>query len=360
MKQFNTDKDIRKAKTIDKSFYFSDEVWEQSKSSIFKNSWQCLGDVNSLFAADINSRPETFLPEYLNEPILLTKENDLIKVMSNVCTHRGFILSHYPAQSKSLTCKYHGRRFGLDGKCQFMPEFKEVEDFPSECDHLQKLKTFQWNQFLFASIDGGQDIQPAFSEIDKRVGFLNTHEFIHFPSYDKTYTVHAHWALYCENYLEGFHIPFVHNELNELIDYGSYDTFCKDDVVLQIGYGSDSADCFDLPEGHPDYGSKVAAYYYWVFPNLMLNYYTWGVQLNYILPVNKNLTRVTFVYYIKNPNDTRFLNGDKLGEKTEREDEFVVEGVQKGLQSSFYNHGRFSPRREKGVHYFHRLISQKL
>ena len=66
------------------------------------------------------------------------------------------------------------------------------------------------------------------------------------------------------------------------------------------------------------------------------------------------------MYYIKNPNDTRFLNGDKLGEKTEREDEFVVEGVQKGLQSSFYNHGRFSPRREKGVHYFHRLISQKL
>ena len=358
--RFHIHDDIRRAKTIDKDFYFSNNIWEEAKTKIFKNSWQCLGDVNELFNAGVTSVPQTYLPQYLNEPILLTKQGEDIKVMSNVCTHRGFILSHHPAESKTLTCKYHGRRFGLDGQCQFMPEFKDVVDFPSSCDHLHQLKTHQWNQFLFSSIDGAIDIQGAFNQVDKRVAFLNTSEFTHFPVYDKTYTVHSHWALYCENYLEGFHIPFVHHDLNALIDYGHYDTFCEEDVVLQIGYGSDEADCFDLPEGHPDHGSKVAAYYYWLFPNLMLNYYTWGVQLNYIVPVNKNLTKVHFVYYLRDANDPRFLNGDKLGEKTEREDEFVVEGVQKGLQSSFYKHGRYSPRREKGVHHFHKLIAQIL
>ena len=44
-------------------------------------------------------------------------------------------------------------------------------------------------------------------------------------------------------------------------------------------------------------------------------------------------------------------------DKVEREDEYVVEGVQKGLQSRFYHAGRFSPEREKGVHHFHRLIA---
>jgi choline monooxygenase len=44
-------------------------------------------------------------------------------------------------------------------------------------------------------------------------------------------------------------------------------------------------------------------------------------------------------------------------DKVEREDEFVVENVQKGVNSSFYKAGRFSPKREKGVHHFHSLLA---
>ena len=38
------------------------------------------------------------------------------------------------------------------------------------------------------------------------------------------------------------------------------------------------------------------------------------------------------------------------------EDEKVVLNVQKGVQSQFYNNGRYSADYEKGTHYFHRLI----
>ena len=44
-------------------------------------------------------------------------------------------------------------------------------------------------------------------------------------------------------------------------------------------------------------------------------------------------------------------------DKVEMEDEHVVQNVQKGISSSFYNTGRFSPTKEKGVHHFHNLIS---
>jgi choline monooxygenase len=47
-------------------------------------------------------------------------------------------------------------------------------------------------------------------------------------------------------------------------------------------------------------------------------------------------------------------------DKVEREDETVVEGVHKGLKSRYYSRGRFSPTREKGVHQFQRLLSEKL
>ena len=45
-------------------------------------------------------------------------------------------------------------------------------------------------------------------------------------------------------------------------------------------------------------------------------------------------------------------------DKVEKEDEEVVENVQKGVSSRFYKCGRFSPSMEKGVHHFHTLISE--
>ena len=45
-------------------------------------------------------------------------------------------------------------------------------------------------------------------------------------------------------------------------------------------------------------------------------------------------------------------------DKVEMEDEEIVQSVQRGINSSFYSTGRFSPTKEKGVHHFHSLISK--
>ena len=42
----------------------------------------------------------------------------------------------------------------------------------------------------------------------------------------------------------------------------------------------------------------------------------------------------------------------------EREDEAIVEQVQRGVRSRLYDRGRFSPKRESGVHQFHRMIAE--
>ncbi len=127
---------------------------------------------------------------------------------------------------------------------------------------------------------------------------------------------------YCNNYLEGFHIPFVHDDL---------------DAVL-------------------DYGKNVAAYYYWVFPNMMFNFYPWGLSVNIVQPLNIERTKVSFVSYVWDRSKLDEGAGSVL-DKVEMEDEAVVEGVQKGVRSRFYKAGRFSPTHEKGVHHFHRLLA---
>ncbi len=70
-----------------------------------------------------------------------------------------------------------------------------------------------------------------------------------------------------------------------------------------------------------------------------------------------NKTKVSFISYVY--DETKLESGaGALLDKVEREDEFVVEGVQKGLQSRFYKAGRFSPKREKRVHHFHSLLAK--
>ena len=190
-----------------------------------------------------------------------------------------------------------------------------------------------------------------------RVGFLPIDDFVFDASRSKDYRVNAHWALYCDNFLEGFHIPFVHHDLNKALDYGNYATHIYDNCNLQIGYADSDANTFDLPTDHPDYGKNVASYYYWVFPNMMFNFYPWGLSVNIVKPISKELTKLSFLSYVWDETKIEGSAGEFL-DRVEKEDEDVVESVHQGIKSHFYKAGRFSPIREQGVHHFHLLLSK--
>lgn len=357
----STHPDIRKSETLDSNFYFDDEIWQRSKENIFASCWNYVGHKKELFGGNVNMVPIDLLDQHLNEPLLLIKdENEGISCYPNICTHRAFKLVAHPTSKSKITCAYHGRRFDLQGKFEFMPEFAEALDFPRPCDHLANVPLKNWRDHLFVSLNEKMDFDKAFKEIDKRLYFMPFKDMRHAREYDETYTVSAHWALYCENYLEGFHIPFVHQSLGSYLDYGTYETLVEDHVVLQIGHADSGSPVFDLPEGHPDYGSNITGYYFWLYPNFMLNCYPWGIQYNIVKPITPELCKVQFVYYVYDQAVFDHMEASKLANKTEREDEFVVEAVQKGLKSRYYKSGRFSPKREKGVHQFQRLQEQYL
>ena len=240
-----------------------------------------------------------------------------------------------------------------------MPEFEAAEDFPRPCEDLTQIPLVTWNQFLFVNLNNSFDFDLIAKALNERIGFLPIQDFKLAPDRGKTYHVNAHWALYCDNFLEGFHIPFVHPELNQSVEFNSYETILYEYCNVQIGYCKEGVEAFDLPVGHPDYGKQVAAYYYWIFPNLMLNFYPWGLSVNIVEPIDAENTRVRFISYVYDTTKVDTSAGALLDE-VEIQDEEVVQNVQKGIKSRFYKTGRFSPTREKGVHHFHRLISTML
>jgi choline monooxygenase len=353
--RFQVDKDISIAKTLHTDFYTDPLVFEESREKIFAISWQFIGDQH-LVDKPGSCYPFTLLENYLDEPLLLTRDvNRQLHCLSNVCTHRGTTLIAEACQAVNLRCRYHGRQFRMDGKFLSMPEFKEVRNFPSKDDDLTRLPLFEWGSLLFTSLNRNAGPEKYFRSMQERLAWLPLHEFVFKAERSKAYLVNAHWALYCENYLEGFHIPFVHAGLNTVIDFGNYTTELFDSSNLQLGIAKTNDEIFDLPLSSPDYGKKVAAYYFFVFPNMMFNFYPWGLSINLVQPIAKDRSRVSFLTYVW--KEELFNKGAGAGLDTvEMEDEEVVEAVQQGIRSRFYHQGRYSVTREQGTHHFHRLI----
>lgn len=336
MPQFEIDPDIRKARTLASDFYTDESYFELSKEKIFARTWHFAGRSDEFDGL----KPVTLLPGLLDEPVLLSKNSEGIACLSNVCTHRGKILVEEACQANLIRCGYHGRRFSLDGKFLSMPEFEGVVNFPSESDNLQRRALAERGGFLFTSLD---PVAPFESFVDDAVARLEDVEPGGFKLVStRDYEVNAHWALYCENYLEGFHIPFVHHSLNEVVDYGTYKTETFRYSSLQTGFDAEG---------------ETAGRYLFIFPNLMFNFYPWGISVNIVKPVTSRKTIVEFMNYVSDESKLDQGAGKDL-HRVELEDEAVVESVQKGVRSRFYSHGRYSPKREQGTHHFHRLIAE--
>ena len=342
------DPDIRKAETLPSRFYTDSNVLDEILYS-FGNHWH--------FAAHRSQLCGVYpIDTSLREPMVLTLEGDDLHCISNVCTHRGMLVCSEPSESRRLQCPYHGRTFDLDGRFRSMPEFSEVENFPTENDHLTQFPLAEWKGLLFNTITA-DNFEGFIEAVDARLGWLDIENFSHDITRHRSYTIDSNWALYVDNYLEGFHIPFVHGDLHQLLDYDGYRTELFEGGVLQIGIANEGEPCFDLPANHPDFGQKVAAYYYWLFPGLMLNFYPWGLSVNLVIPEAVDRTRIVYHGFV---GDASMLGQGAGGDldKVEAEDQFVVESCQKGVSSQAYERGRYSPTKEKGVHHFHRILTE--
>lgn len=336
MLEFTIDPDIRRARTLPADFYTDPRFFAESKEKIFARTWQFAGRVENFNGL----HPVTILPGFLDEPVLLSRNGNVVNCLSNVCTHRGKILIEEPCKANLIRCGYHGRRFDLDGKFLSMPEFKDVVDFPTDEDDLKKIPLALRGGFAFVSTSPVATFEEFVDDAAVHLADIDP-SGLKFVS-GREYEVDAHWALYCENYLEGFHIPFVHHSLNEIVDYGTYETRLFRYSSLQIGY---------------DDKGGVAGRYLFIFPNLMFNFYPWGISVNVVRPVSPSQTIVEFLTYISDESKVGSGAGANL-DRVELEDEAVVESVQKGIRSRFYSRGRYSPSREQGTHHFHRLISE--
>jgi choline monooxygenase len=360
--------DADQALTPSAEFYLDEELYALTLERVFARSWQWIADERDFARAgqNLSALPAELLPGSLAEPLLLTRQEQTTRCLSNVCTHRARLLLEAPSQASGLRCGYHGRRFDLSGRMLSSPGFDGLPDFPSANEHLQNYPLERAGPWWFTQLAAGPGFASWWSPVAERVGHLPLAGAWPAPERSRDFEVAAHWALYVENYLEGLHIPFIHPGLNALLDFQAYAYELLPLGVLQLGEGrsgeapgATESSVFRLPAGHPDQGRQLAAWYFWLFPNLMVNVYPWGISINRIEPLGQSRTLVRFRSYVF---DSALLGRGAGGDldQVEREDERAVEAVQRGLASRGHRRGRYAPGHDRGVHHFHRLWQQFL
>ena len=169
----NIDPDIRRALLPPADFYRKSEPYEALIERVFARSWQV-----DLAPELEGVAPFEWLAGSVGESLLWTRsESGELSCLSNVCTHRGARLCEKASTTKSLRCRYHGRRFDLQGQLLSAPGFEDAEDFPRKRDHLAQAQVGQWGPLRFAALDPERAFASIAKQLDTYFGFLSPREW---------------------------------------------------------------------------------------------------------------------------------------------------------------------------------------
>jgi choline monooxygenase len=348
---------LERAKTIPASWYLDADIQEAERRAVFGNNWQAVGRVDQ-----VASPGSYFTADLTGEPILVVRdEAGVLRAFYNVCRHRAARVMVEPeGQAKSLRCRYHGWTYDLAGRLRGTPEFGGVADFRREDNGLPEVAVAVWGPVVWVHL--GPTPPPLAQFLaplpERTVGLgLESLRFVE----RREYRLACNWKIFVDNYLDGgYHVNTVHPGLAGVLDYAGYRTEVAGFTTVQISP-------LKQPEHQDDVGKVRGgdnAYYWWVFPNFMMNLYEGVMDTNLVLPLGPDTCRVVFDFYFANTEGEerkRFIaDSMAVGNQIQLEDVGICAEVQRGLASRSYDTGRFSVRREAGGHHFHRLLAQAL
>ena len=353
---YNDKAPLSEASTIPAPWYVDPRIAELETQTVFSKAWQMIGRIDQVEKAG------QFVSAFVaGEPVVAVRGNDgVLRAFYNVCRHHAAAVVTEPCgQAQLLHCPYHGWNYGLDGSLKGMPEFDGVKNFERQQNGLVPVRAEIWEKFVFVNLDPHAESLASFlGGLVKRAAPLGLATLNFFDT--RAYDIACNWKVFVDNYLDGgYHVPHLHKGLSSVLDYKEYTIENEDRYCLQSSPMVSSQD--DAATGATRKGDR--AWYFWQYPNLMINCYQGYMDTNLVIPVDVDHCRVIFDFYFDDVSEAhREYNQQSVavGARVQDEDLGICEDVQRGLKSRAYGAGRLSVRREAGEQLFHRLLAADL
>jgi choline monooxygenase len=241
---------------------------------------------------------------------------------------------------------------------------EEVQNFRPEEMHLVPIAVATWGPLVFVNLDGkAPPLLEVLEDVPSRVAPFRCEAMRYVTR--KSWDIACNWKVYVDNYLEGYHLPVVHPGLHKELDYDAYQVephryFSIQHAPLRPVHGGNPDRRYD-----PAKTDVAEAVYVWLFPNVMLNMYMGQMQTNVVIPASHDRCTVVFDWYSADPpsdagTDPEWTKLLAFSDEIQDEDIEICQAVQRNLRSRVYDRGRYSAKRENGVHHFHSLLHEFL
>ena len=379
---------VDQASTLIPDAYTSDNFFTLEQEKIFSNSWVAVGCL-----PQVSKQGDILVTEVAGRSILIVRnKEDKLGAFYNVCRHRGSKLLFESCNIKSIRCPYHSWVYGLDGKCLGTPMFqnentagKETE--MTDADHFDKkdyglysVSVRSWGFLIFVNLSMG--ISNKVSEDNVTAGFeewlgdlpqkFRSHAFEKWGIYkDKNYDIASNYKLIEENFMEYYHLPFVHPELtnvSRIEDHyrcqgkGMYTGMLTNPVSRDV----DSV-WLNLPAAHGlDKDHLVSAYHICIFPNVTITILPNHAFCMITDPIRVNQTRGrTFLLtppgtLYNESHNSMFLELVKFWDTINTQDFGIVERVQQGLSNTAFKGGRMCLKFEEPLHRYQNWVADQM
>jgi choline monooxygenase len=348
---------LAEAYTIPAAWYTDKRVAELELQNVFSRNWQVVGRTSQV------ERPGQYVTATVaTEPIVAVRGSDRrLRAFYNVCRHHAMTVMNEPCgQAQHMRCPYHGWTYNLEGELRGMTEFDGVQHFERADNGLVPVRVEAWENFVFVNLDANaaplKDFLGALVERARPLRFGDL-KFVE----RRSYMLNCNWKVYVDNFLDGgYHVPHMHKGLNSVLDYTNYtienvDRCCVQSSPVSVDTKS------EVSAAATRKGDR--AFYFWQYPNFMLNWYEGYLDTNLVLPLGVDRCEVIFDFHFGDVSEEQMPHiRESMGvsEVVQQEDMVICDRVQRGLNSRAYQAGRLSVRREAGEHLFHRLLAADL
>ena len=373
------------ASTIVPDAFTSDAFFELERHHVFARGWVAVGVTSELEAPG-----QYLVVQVAGQSVIVTRNRaGELRGFHNVCRHRGArLVGPEPGRvERFFSCPYHAWAYDLDGHCLGTPLFTPESKVPldqramfdvsgavafDKADHgLHPVRVETWGCLVFACLDpDAAPLTAHLGDLPARLEGMRMDEWRLVRR--KEYSIGANWKLVAENFMEYYHLPWVHPGLVKVSPMsahhrwqgrGMYVGFC----TSPIAQNTDEGGWLGLPalpgiEGFDAESARFA----WIFPNLALNVMPNHVFLLLVRPTAAGRTEE--VAYLLTHAGAREAPGadqeiDELmrfWDEVNQEDIAIVERVQDGLSNLAYTGGRMCYRFEESVHRFENMVIDRM
>ncbi|WP_344362166.1 aromatic ring-hydroxylating dioxygenase subunit alpha [Streptomyces gobitricini] len=346
--------------------YTDPEQFTREQRRIFADSW-----LYACAARQVAEPGDAVPVEVAGMPVIVTRDTGgELRAFHNVCSHRGSkLLCESKRGRKSLVCAYHAWIYSLDGRLIRSQHFagvdrRDLPDLSAEELGLKPLAVGQWLDFVFVHPDpGATPFTRHIAPVAERWQGYDLSSMRHAASL--RYDFQANWKLIVENFLESYHVPFIHQTLNTYSPFTERYQIRLSEDIIGIGQGlyAPERDREHLPRW-PTTDDSLRAEYYSLFPTFLVGLMPDHLFAWHLEPVSAGRTVEHLDFYFAGDEalgpafDSQRKSTLENWRQVNDEDFDIVQRMQEGCHSPAFERAVLSRRMERNINQFQSHVSR--